>query len=131
MTCHSQVLKDAPILKPVRDAYNNGTPLEWIRVHDLGDFVYFNHSIHVNTGIGCVTCHGHVDKMPLTWQEKTLQMQWCLECHRNPQKFIRPKEEVFNLDWEPEGDQMALGDSLVKAYHVNLKQLTDCSVCHR
>ncbi len=131
MTCHSQVLKDAPILEPVRASYNTGAPLEWVRVHDLGDFVYFNHSIHVNKGVGCVTCHGRVDEMALTFQENTLQMQWCLDCHRDPGKNLRPKEHVFDLDWKPTGDQQALGDSLIEAYHINVGQLTNCSICHR
>lgn len=131
MTCHSQVLKDAPILEPVRASFSTGEPLEWVRVHDLGDFVYFNHSIHVNKGVACVTCHGQIDQMPLTWQENTLQMQWCLECHRDPQKFIRPKEHVFEMNWEPTGDQEAMGDSLIKAYNIHVEQLTNCSICHR
>jgi len=131
MTCHSQVLKEAPILEPVRNSFKTGAPLEWVRVHDLGDFVYFNHSIHVNKGVGCVTCHGQVNEMPLTWQENTLQMQWCLNCHRNPAQFIRPKEHVFDMEWKPEGDQTAMGDSLVKAYNIQVGQLTNCSICHR
>ncbi len=131
MTCHSQVLKDAPLLEPVRASYETGAPLEWVRVHDLGDFVYFNHSIHVNKGVGCATCHGQVDEMPLTWQARTLQMQWCLDCHRAPQKYIRPKEHVFDINWKPEGDQIAMGDSLVEAYGIKVGQLTNCSICHR
>ncbi|MCE2504010.1 MAG: cytochrome c3 family protein [Chlorobi bacterium] len=131
MTCHSQILKGAPILQPVRNSYEMGAPLEWVRVHDLGDFVYFNHSIHIAKGMACVTCHGHVDEMALMWQENTLQMQWCLDCHRAPEKYIRPREHVFDLDWEPEGDQIAMGDSLVEAYNINVGQLTNCSICHR
>ena len=131
MTCHSQILKGAPILQPVRNSYEMGAPLEWVRVHDLGDFVYFDHSIHIAKGMACVTCHGHVDEMALMWQENTLQMQWCLDCHRAPEKYIRPREHVFDLDWEPEGDQIAMGDSLVEAYNINVGQLTNCSICHR
>ena len=131
MTCHSEVLKESPILEPVRNSYETGTPLEWVRVHDIGDYVYFNHSIHIAKGMACVTCHGPVDEMALMRQENTLQMQWCLDCHRAPEEFIRPKEHVFDLDWEPEGDQIAMGDSLVEAYNINVDQLTNCSICHR
>lgn len=131
MSCHSQVLSDADILEPVRRAYETGAPLEWNRVHDLGDFVYFNHSIHVNKGVGCVTCHGPVDEMALVWQHSTLRMQWCLDCHRDPAEFLRPKEHVFDLDWTHDGDQQVLGDSLLEAYDINVEQLTNCSICHR
>ncbi len=131
MTCHSQVLADAPMLEPVRESYKNGTPLQWTRVHDLADFVYFNHSIHVAKGVGCATCHGPVNEMPLMWQTQTLQMEWCLECHRAPEQFIRPKDRVFDMEWKPEGDQVTMGRKLVDEYHINVGQLTDCSVCHR
>jgi len=109
MTCHSQIWTDSPLLQPVRDSFRTGRPLVWARVHDLPDFVYFNHSIHIKKGISCVSCHGRVDEMPLTFKEHTLSMRWCLNCHRNPQKFIRPREQVFNLSWKPEGDQEKLG----------------------
>src|SRR3954471_16910022 len=99
MTCHSQLWTDAPMLAPVRESLVTGKPIQWRRVHDLPDFVYFNHSIHVNKGIGCSTCHGRVDKMPITWQANTLYMKWCLDCHNEPQKFIRPRDEVFNMTW--------------------------------
>jgi hypothetical protein len=131
MTCHSQILTDAPLLEPVRESFRTGKPIQWTRVHDLPDFVYFNHSIHVAKGVGCETCHGRVDKMPLMWQENTLQMEWCLECHREPQKFLRPHDKVYTMGYEPAGDQAVIGDSLVKANHVNVKQLTNCSICHR
>ena len=129
MTCHSQVWSEAPILEPVRASYRDNEPLEWTRVHDLPDFVYFNHSIHVAKGIGCQTCHGQVDQMPLMWKENTLNMEWCLECHRAPEKFIRPHEEVFNMTWKPPPDHD--GRKLVAEYNVQTTQLTDCSVCHR
>lgn len=131
MTCHSQILTEAPILEPVRESYETGIPLEWERVHDLGDFVYFNHSIHVNKGVGCFTCHGPVDEMGLIYQENTLQMQWCLDCHRDPTPNLRPEEHVFDINWKYDGDQQALGDSLLDAYNIKLDQLTDCSICHR
>ncbi|MDB6111500.1 MAG: Chaperone protein HtpG [Pedosphaera sp.] len=131
MTCHSQLYTDAPLLEPVRRSLITDTPLRWNKVNSVPDFVYFNHSIHVNKGIGCSTCHGPVNKMPLTWKANTLYMKWCLECHRNPAQFIRPREEVFNMGWLPPADQLAKGGELVEQYHVNTRQLTDCSMCHR
>jgi hypothetical protein len=131
MTCHSQLWTDAPLLAPVRESLANNRRLRWNRVHDLPDFVFFNHSIHVSRGIGCATCHGPVDQMPLMWQEHTLYMKWCLDCHREPEKFIRPKEEVFNLNWQRPTHQLMAGRELVSRYHVNTAQLSDCSICHR
>jgi hypothetical protein len=129
MNCHSQIWADSPMLAPVRDSYKTGVPLEWNRVHDLPDFVYFNHSIHVNKGVGCTTCHGQVDKMPLMWKANTLQMSWCLGCHREPEKYLRPRSEVFSVSWEPPKNQLELGHKLVKEYHV--QKLTNCYTCHR
>lgn len=131
MTCHSQVWTDAPVLEPVRQSWQTGQPIEWIRVHDLPDFVYFNHSIHVSKGIGCETCHGRVDQMPLMWKEKSLQMQWCLDCHREPEKFIRPQNEVFTMGYEPSQPQSVMGPQLVDQYHIPTQRLEDCYVCHR
>ena len=91
------------MLEPVRESFRTGRSIEWMRVHDLPDFVYFDHSAHVNKGVGCTTCHGRVDQMPLMWQEASLQMEWCLDCHRQPEKYLRPKEEVFNAAYEPPG----------------------------
>src|SRR5688572_947036 len=115
MTCHSQIWADSPMLAPVRASFQNNTPLEWTRVHDLPDFVHFDHSIHVRKGIGCSTCHGQVDQMPLMWREHTLQMEWCLECHRQPERFVRPREQVFAMDWRPPADQLATGRRLMEA----------------
>ncbi|MDZ4818151.1 MAG: cytochrome c3 family protein [Planctomycetota bacterium] len=132
MQCHSQVWKDSPKLAPVRDSYASGKSIPWTRVYDLPDFAYFNHSIHVQKGVACVTCHGRVDKMPLTYKAHTMQMEWCLECHRNPQDFIGPRDKVFATDWTPAMDhttQAELGMKLVDKYHVN--SLTNCSTCHR
>jgi hypothetical protein len=129
MSCHSQVWADAPMLEPVRESWRTGKALEWTRVHDLPEFVYFNHSIHVNKGMSCAVCHGRVDQMPLVWKVNTLHMSWCLDCHRQPEKYIRPKEEVFNMAYVPQEDQLALGARLVEEYKV--RKLTDCSVCHR
>lgn len=131
MTCHSQIWADSPVLEPIRASFRTDRSIEWVRVHNLPDFVYFNHSIHVNKGIGCESCHGRVDQMPLVWKTESLQMEWCLECHRAPEKFIRPREEVFTMGWQPPEDQLILGRRLVAEYHINVKQLTNCSVCHR
>jgi hypothetical protein len=131
MTCHSQLWTDAPMLAPVRESLARGERLRWNRVHDLPDFVFFNHSIHVAKGIGCSTCHGPVDQMPLTWQESSLYMKWCLECHRQPEKNIRPTNEVFNMAWQPPATQAVAGLELVNRAHVQTAHLTDCSICHR
>lgn len=131
MTCHSQVWTNAPMLEPVRESWRTGKPLEWTRVHDLPDYAYFNHSIHVAKGIGCNTCHGAVDRMPLMFQNSSLQMQWCLDCHRNPEKNIRPRDEVFNMGYVHPPNQIDFGKELVKKYHVNVTQLSDCYICHR
>lgn len=131
MTCHSQIWTNAEMLAPVRESWATGRPLAWVRVHDLGDFAYFDHSIHVRKGIGCATCHGRVDRMPLMWQVATLHMEWCLDCHRQPERYIRPKEEVFNMAWEPPEDQSAFGARLVQDYAIPLGRLTDCHACHR
>ncbi len=131
MTCHSQIWTTSPMLQPVRDSYQTQKPLEWIRVHDLPDFVYFNHSIHINKGIGCETCHGRVDQMPLMRRQNTLFMAWCIDCHRAPEKYIRPRSEVFNMTYEYPKNQEAFGKKLVKEYNVQVNRITDCSTCHR
>ena len=132
MTCHSKIWSDSPELAVVRESFRTGRPIEWARVHDLPDFVYFNHSIHIRKGVGCVSCHGRVDKMPLMYKQNTLTMGWCLNCHRNPEMFVRPREHVFDLAWQPEHlDQTASGKKLVEEYHIMGKQqLTNCSICH-
>jgi Cytochrome c7 and related cytochrome c len=131
MTCHSQVWKDAPVLEAVRDSWATGRPLKWTRVHDLPDYVYFNHSIHVNKGIGCATCHGQVNEMPLTWKTRQLQMRWCLDCHRAPQKYLRPTSEVVDMTYRPPANQLAFGRQLLHANNVQTAGLTDCYTCHR
>ena len=132
MSCHSQIWNDSPMLKPVRDSLANDTPIEWNRVHNLPDFVYFDHSIHVDKGVACVTCHGRVDQMPLTWKTQTLHMEWCIDCHRAPEQYIRPREHVFDMDWQPPEGQLAIGRRLVQEYHIlSPAQLTSCSTCHR
>ncbi|HYY24400.1 MAG TPA: cytochrome c3 family protein [Candidatus Udaeobacter sp.] len=129
MNCHTQIWADSPMLEPVRESFRTGKSLEWTRVHNLPGFVYFDHSIHVHKGVGCSTCHGRVDQMPLMWREASLYMEWCLECHRNPERFVRPREYVFSMDYQPPADQMALGQKLVKEYRI--QKLTSCSTCHR
>jgi len=128
MNCHKLIWNDSPMLEPVRESFRSGEPIQWARVNDLPDFVYFNHSIHVTKGMGCVTCHGRVDKMPLLRQAVSLQMEWCLECHRAPQDFVRPRSEILNMEWVAE-DQSVLGAQLVEEY--NIQSLLSCSVCHR
>lgn len=129
MTCHAQIWSDSPMLEPVRSSFRTGRAIVWTRVHDLPDFVYFDHSIHVKKGMGCATCHGQVDAMPLMWQTQSLHMEWCLECHRAPERFVRPRAEVFNMSWEPPDDHGALGQKLAQEYHI--QKLTQCSTCHR
>ena len=129
MNCHTQIWATSPALAPVRESFANGTPIQWNRVNSLPDFVYFNHSIHIAKGFGCTTCHGRLDQMPLTAKTASLQMEWCLNCHRNPAAYIRPREFVFSMDYEPPADQMALGQNLVREYNVQVK--IDCMICHR
>jgi hypothetical protein len=145
MNCHSQIWANAQMLEPVRESYRSGKSLVWNRVNDLPDFVYFNHSIHINKGVGCNTCHGPVDRMPLMYNYASLQMEWCLECHRAPEKFLRPRDQVFNMRYEePSGskplaldgktytDQLSLGIDLVKKYKLRtVTDITSCSTCHR
>jgi hypothetical protein len=129
MNCHSQIWVGSAVLAPVRESYRSGESISWVRIHRIDDFAFFNHGIHVQKGFGCSTCHGPVDRMPLTWQHGTLLMEWCLECHRQPERYIRPRDEVFNMSWQPPGDQRVLGRQLVEEYQV--RSLTSCSTCHR
>ncbi len=130
MTCHSQLYTDQPALQPLVTAFRSGIPLHWQRINKLPDFVYFNHGIHIAKGVGCASCHGQIDTMPLTRQAAPLTMQWCLACHRDPARHLRPRNEVFNLHWHAR-DQLALGQRLVKQYHIDTRRMTDCSLCHR
>ena len=113
----------------MRECFRTLRSIQWTRVHDLPDFVYFNHSIHVNKGVGCTTCHGAVDRMPLMWQDKSLQMDWCLDCHRKPEQYVRPRDAVFRVDYAPPPNQLELGKQLVAEYQI--QKLTSCSTCHR
>ncbi len=132
MNCHSQIWVGSEMLKPVRDSYASGEPLHWDRVYNLPGFVYFDHSIHVQNGIGCSSCHGEVNKMPLTYQVPSLLMEWCLDCHRAPEKHVRPRECVFDMNYAQPADQKSLGAELCSEYKIASKnKLTSCSVCHR
>ena len=132
MNCHSQIWSDSPYLEPVRASFRDNKPIEWERVHDMPEYTYFNHSIHVAKGVGCSTCHGEVDNMPAVFQQNTLQMEWCIACHRAPEQFIRPKSEIYNMQWQ-DGDLNAEERIKLKA---DLKirsreMMTSCSTCHR
>jgi hypothetical protein len=135
MNCHTQIWADSPYLEPIRQSYKSGVPIEWTRVHDLPDYVYFNHSIHVAKGVGCSSCHGQVDNMPLVYQAAPLQMEWCLACHREPERFVRPKDKVFDMKWRVENksnEELAEGRQWVKDYDVkDSRIITSCSTCHR
>ena len=145
MNCHAQIWTNAEMLRPVRESYRSGKPLHWTRVNDLPDYVFFDHSIHIHKGIGCNDCHGPVDRMPLMYAAATLQMEWCLNCHRKPEKFLRPAEEVFNMRYIPPTgrfpvsvngktftDQLTLGNYLKTEYHLrSVQDITSCNTCHR
>ena len=131
MNCHETIWPESEKLALVRESYATGMPVPWVRVHDLAGFAYFDHSAHVNNGIGCVTCHGRVDKMDEAgvFQAEPFNMGWCLECHRNPEQYLRPREFITVMDWQPAEDQLTLGKRLREEYNVNPS--TDCSTCHR
>jgi len=132
MNCHSQIWTNTPMLEPVRASFRTDQSLVWTRVNDLPDFVFFDHSIHINKGVGCYSCHGAVDRMPLTYAAHTLQMEWCIQCHRHPEQELRPREQVFNLEYTPPANQMELGTKLARQYHLRSQwDLTSCSTCHR
>jgi Cytochrome c7 and related cytochrome c len=132
MNCHSVLFNNVGYLEPVRASFRTGKSIEWVRVHRLPDYVYFNHSIHINKGVGCTTCHGAINQMPLVFQASTLQMQWCLDCHRNPQAVLRPLDKVFDMDWKPGPDQAELGKKFAEERKIRTTaELTSCSTCHR
>ena len=130
MNCHNQVLANDPRLAPIRDSATNNTPVPWVQIHKTPDFVYFNHSVHVNRGISCIHCHGEIHKMDEVRQAKPLSMSFCLDCHRDPAKNIRPPEQVFNLDWQPPKD-FANGDGKKFVHDWNVHPPQSCSACHR
>jgi hypothetical protein len=120
------------MLEPVRASFRENRPIEWTRVHQLADFVYFDHSIHVHQGVGCETCHGRVDRMPMTWKAESMRMEWCLDCHRDPGNFLRPRDEVYKMGYRPPLPQAELGRQLIAAYKIDPpSKLIDCSMCHR
>ncbi len=134
MNCHSQVQKNNPKFAALKTAWETGQPLPWVRIHYAPDYAYFNHSVHVNRGVSCVSCHGNINQMEVVWHDQPQSMGWCLNCHRNPEKFVRPMEQVFNLDWKPEGKdpqkaQNELGTKLVKEWAIRPPQ--NCGGCHR
>jgi len=129
--CHKLIWNDSPLLAPVRDSYTSGKPIRWARVHDLPDFVYFDHSIHVAKGVGCASCHGRIDRMALTYQASTLQMEWCLDCHRHTDRNVRPRDQVFNMAWKT-GEEGPAGTELASQYQLrSAYALTNCTTCHR
>jgi hypothetical protein len=132
MNCHSVLFNNVGYLEPVRESYRTEQSIQWVKVHRLADYVYFNHSIHINKGIGCSSCHGAVNEMPLMFQASPLTMQWCLDCHRNPQVNLRPKEEIFNMSWKAPANQEEIGKKLAADYKLrSTSELTSCSTCHR
>lgn len=132
MNCHSQIWADSPYLEPVRASYRENKPIKWERVHDLPDYVYFNHSIHVAKGVGCSSCHGDVANMPGVYMENTLQMEWCLSCHKNPTPNLRPKAEIFNTGYDVGSQDTEEQEKLAKDYKIRSRELmTSCSMCHR
>ena len=130
MTCHSQIWKNAPMLEPVRQSYAENRPIEWNKVNEMPGYVYFNHSIHVNKGVGCSSCHGRVDEMPITWKATDMTMSWCLACHRNPASNLRPISQVYQMDWTTPKDPH-VGQALFATRNIQKDHLTDCSACHR
>jgi hypothetical protein len=129
LNCHAQVWNKSPLLEPIRKSFFENKPMEWRRVYRVPDFVYFNHSIHVNKGVGCVSCHGRVDEMAAVEKATPLTMGWCLDCHRNPEKNLRPTEEITNMTWQPEGDPEVAGRLLAQQYDVHTR--ISCTTCHR
>jgi Cytochrome c7 and related cytochrome c len=133
MNCHSQIWSDSPYLEPVRASYRDNKPIQWLKVHDLPEYAYFNHSIHIAKGVGCSSCHGDIASMPAVYQENTLQMEWCLSCHRDPSPNIRPKSEIYNTSYNSaditDEQQKEVNESVKKLR--SREMLTSCSTCHR
>ncbi len=130
MNCHVQIWNQSPYLAPVRDSWSSGTPLQWNMVNVVAEFAYFNHSIHVAKGVGCETCHGRVDEMNQIYKANSFQMRWCMECHFNPEQYLRPREEVYTMGYQPPIPQAQLGAQLVKEYNINKGVLQNCDTCH-
>jgi hypothetical protein len=131
MNCHSQVLKDDPKLAVVRESYATGVPIHWVQIHKLPDYVYFNHSVHVDRGVSCVECHGQINKMDEVYQAKPLSMAFCLECHRDPAAKLRPPGEITHLDWKPASPEQQRVDGTKFVHDWKVESLQNCSACHR
>lgn len=133
INCHSTIKPDSAQLLKVRESWTSGRPVEWVKVHDLPDYAFFNHSAHVNKGVGCVSCHGRIDQMERVYQVQPLSMAWCLDCHRQPEQHLRPLDQITNMTWTPpSGDQLALGKDLKAKYQIrDADYMTSCSTCHR
>lgn len=132
MTCHSQIKTGSALLQPVRDSWESGLPIKWNKVHDVPEFVYFNHSVHVNNGVGCSSCHGNVAQIAYPmYKVEPMYMAWCLNCHRHPEQFVRPQSEIYNTAWEPPANQLQVGAQLVEEYGIKKDNLTNCAICHR
>lgn len=131
MNCHALIASDSDELLVVRESAASGNPIPWVRVHDLPDYAYFDHSAHVSRGVGCVSCHGRVDRMPQVYQVETLSMGWCLDCHRNPGPNLRPPEAITSMDWIAGEDPVVLQRRLLRLYNIRETASTDCSTCHR
>jgi len=132
MSCHSVLYNNVGYLEPIRESYRSDTSIEWVKVHRLADYVYFNHSIHISKGVGCSTCHGRVDEMPLMFQANTLLMEWCLNCHRNTEMALRPPGKVYDMTWQPAANQAEIGKQYQQERNIrSAVELTNCSTCHR
>jgi len=132
MNCHNQIKLDSPLLAVVRESYETGTPVPWVKVHQVPDYVYFNHSAHITRGVSCVECHGRIDEMDTVTHAKPLSMGFCLDCHRNPEKALRPLDKVTDLAWKhPEGEQGQLRDGAEFVHQWNIKPPQSCTGCHR
>jgi hypothetical protein len=131
MACHNQIRSDSPLIAPVKHSYESGRPLPWVRVHQAPDFVYFNHAAHVNRGVSCYSCHGQVNEMPVVFHAESQSMAWCLDCHRAPEKHLRPVEQVFNLDWRPQSPEAQREQGLQFVKDWNVRPPLSCSGCHR
>ena len=131
INCHNQILMDSPALAPVRESYATGDPVPWVKVHRMPDYVYFNHAVHVNRGISCVECHGQINEMEVVYHAKSLSMAFCLDCHRNPENFVRPLDKVYDLNWKPESAETGIeaGKQMVHDWHISPPK--SCSGCHQ
>ena len=140
MNCHTAIKSNSPKLQPIRDSYASGKPVEWVRIHRVPDYAYFNHSAHVNRGVSCVSCHGQINHMEVVWQDQPQGMAWCLACHRAPENNLRPLAEITHLDWKPSDlginpttkepyTQLEIGTQLKQDWHVNPP--VTCAGCHR